>query len=220
MAENDSFVSNLLKGITSKFGSKAKKLDDIPLDDLNREALRLENAERTFEIKVEKLEDQKKELFAQGARTNNDRERRMVARQMQEVETEIKSLERMLVGTTKQKRVIKGLVLLKKEQDYLASSEVGSVIKSVDISTLTRWITDQTSESDLNLERVNEMLGSFETNEMVRHAHTDTSGVDDLVRQMEMAHNDANNPDTISERFKEANDSLKSTKDQEEGEKE
>jgi hypothetical protein len=219
MAEIESLVSSLLKGISSKFGSKVKKLDDIPLDDLNREVIRLENAEQTFELKIEKLEEQKKGLFAQGARTDRDRERQMIARQMQEVEAEIKSLERMLIGTTKQKRVIKGLVLLKKEQDYLASSSVGSVIKSVDISTLTRWITDQTSESDLDLERVEEMLGSMETGDMVRRKHSDTSATDDLVRQMAMAHDDSNNPDTIEERFKEANDSLKSKKDREDNEK-
>jgi len=220
MAENDSFVNNLLKGISSKFGSKAKKLDDIPLDDLTREVLRLENAERTFELKVEKLEKTKQDLFAQGARTSNDRERRTIARQMQEVETEIKSIERMAVGTTKQKRVIKGLILLKREQEYLASSDVGSVIKSLDITTLTRWITDQTSESDLNLDRVEEMLGSLETGDMVRKTHTDDTAVDDLVRQMSMAHDDANNPTTIDERFKEANESLKKSKDQESSERE
>jgi hypothetical protein len=220
MAEKDSFVSNFVKGITGKFSPKAKKLDDIPLDDLNRESLRLENAERTFEIKVDKLEAQKKDLFAQGTRTNSDRERRMIARQMQEVETEIKSNERMLIGTTKQKRVIKGLILLKREQEYLANSEVGSVIKSVDITTLTSWITDQTSESDLNLDRVEEMLGSLETGDMVRRTHTDDTAVDDLVRQMSMAHDDANNPETLDERFKEANDSLKSKKDQENRERE
>jgi hypothetical protein len=44
MAEIESLVSSLLKGISSKFGSKVKKLDDIPLDDLNREVIRLENA--------------------------------------------------------------------------------------------------------------------------------------------------------------------------------
>lgn len=219
MSERDSFVSAFVKGITGKF-SRAKRLDDIPLDELNREALRLENAERAFEIKVGKLETQKKDLFAQGSRTNSDRERRIIARQMQEVETEIKSHERMLMGTSKQKRVIKGLILLKKEQEYLATSEVGSAIKKLDITTLTSWVTDQTSESDLNLDRVDDILDSLEMGDKVRKTHSENSAVDDLVRQMAMAHDDANDPSILDAHYREADDLLRSKKEQEDSERE
>ena len=211
MAENNSILSN----ITNLFGGKRKHLENIKQEDLDAERIVLEGKERQIETKLEDLERQKADLFKRGAKTSSDTERTRIARQIQEVDNEIKSHERMRIGTTKQKRVIKGLILLKKEQSYMHNSNISTVVNRLDLATLSKWIEDRTVDGELQLNRMQELLDGFDSSDSLRSERGEDSEISDLVQKMALAHSEADNPDALDQHYQDFNDTQKSKKDQE-----
>ena len=210
MAGNNVFTN----AWTAIFKSKAKRLDDIKKEELDAERIVLEGNERKFEKELEDLERQKADLFKRGAKTSNDAERARLARQIQEVESDIKSHERMRMATTKQKRVINGLIMLKREQTYQRNSAIRTVINKMDMASLSQWIADRTVDGELQMNRMEELLNDFDSSDNLRSERGEEAGVSDLVRQMALAHSEADNPDALDQHYQEYNEAQKAKKDE------
>ena len=91
-------------------GTQKARLEDIKLDDLKREKVRLEQEERKMLSDVRNLEAEKRKLFEEGVRNSSEREQRVMARRIKELDEQAKNMDQNLQGISKQMRILNGLM--------------------------------------------------------------------------------------------------------------
>ena len=166
--------------------SKKKTLDDVTLDDLKREKIRLENEEGRFMRRAEDVEGEKKTLFLEGAKEGVPQHRRvLLARKIKERDAEAVNLERNLQMFSKQLRIINGFIMLKENQRIMRESGISSIISKVDLQDLQIYVDQATIEGSFHMEKFSEMLGALEGADQALGKVQEDDDIQDLVRQME-----------------------------------
>lgn len=186
-------------------GAAAKKasLDDIPLDDLRREKIRLEQEERKMLARLKDLEKQKRQHFEEGVRNASDREQRVIARRIKELDVEANNMDRMLQVISKQMRTLNGLVQLKERTRMASESGLNSLLQGMDLQDLITYINKASVDGEFHMDKFDELLGALEEADSISPDYAEDRDVLDIMKAMQSAREASDNPEALEERYTE-----------------
>jgi len=181
------------------------KIDEIPLDDLKREKVRLEQEERKLMAQMREMESEKKKLFSEGVRNSSEREQRVLARRIKELEARADGVDRILQAISKQVRTIGGLIQIKERIRMQNESGLSSVIGAIDLNDLITFVDQASVDGEFQMSKFDELLRAMEQAEAVSPQYSEDEDVLDIVKQMQMAREAADSPESLDQHFEELN---------------
>jgi hypothetical protein len=183
--------------------SRKANLDDLPLDDLKREKIRLEQEERKMLARLREAENQKRQLFSEGVQKASDREQRVIARRIKELDVEAQNMDRMLQIISKQMRTINGLIQLKERSRLAAESGMGEMLQGIDLQDLIIYIDKASVDGEFQMDKFNELLRALEEAEAISPQYREDQDVLDIVSAMQQAREAADSPEALEEKYAE-----------------
>jgi hypothetical protein len=187
-----------------------KSLNDLKMDDLLREKIRLGQTEREFVKRVEEIEGKKKALFIQGKDQTSDRQMVILARQIKELDVNARNIDKSLQVVSQQQRSINGFIQLKENEKLLAQSGLSSMLQKVDLQTLQTYVQQASVDGEFSMDKLRQVVGTLEGSDTMPGAAEADSDVAEIVRQMQMAKANESDPAAVESAFKETNSILKS----------
>jgi len=196
------FIRKLLEDKTAPTADKqpatAKAtLEQIKEDDLKREKVRLDQEERKMLAELREIESQKRKLFEQGVATANEREQRVIARRIKEVDLEAADKDRMLQGISKQMRIINGLIRVKMDARMMAESGLTSVLQQIDMGDLVTYIDKASVDGEFSMNKFDEMLIKLEQANAISPQMSEDQDVLDMVNTFNKVREAGETPDAI-----------------------
>jgi len=180
---------------------KKVNLEDVKLDDLKREKVRLDQEERKMLAELRDVENQKRRLFEEGVRVASEREQRVIARRIKEIDLQAQNMDRMMQAVSKQMRIINGLIQIKDRARLSRESGIVSLIQDIDLQDLILYIDKASVDGEFHMEKFDEILYTLEKADAVSPQYREDQDVLDIVKEMQMAQGIADNPEALSERF-------------------
>jgi hypothetical protein len=203
-------LKELLTGKTPEKGAKAS-LDDLSLDDLRREKVRLDQEERRYLGRVRELEKQKRIFFEEGVRSASEREQKVAARKIKELDVEATSMDRTLDAISKQTRIINGLLQVKERYRFTNESGVSSLLKDIDLQDLIVYIDKSSVDGEFQSDKFEELIQALEESDAVAPGLKEDRDVQDIVTQMQKAREALDNPEAMEKNFTELTEHMKQT---------
>lgn len=176
-----------MSGVSDVLGrlfGKKRTLDDVTLDELRYEKIRLEQEEAKLARKVEELENQKQQLFLKGKDEPSERKRRIIATQIKEQDVQARNLDRQLQFCSRQLRIINGLIQVKENQALLSKAGLSRIIGTMDIGELRKYVERASVEGAFQLDRFQEILNTLEEPERVVGVLEEEKDVEAIMRAM------------------------------------
>jgi len=201
-------LNELLNGKTPEKGAKAN-LNDLSLDDLRREKIRLDQEERKMLGRLREVEGQKRNLFEDGVRNASEREQRVIARKIKEVDVEATSMDRTLQAISKQMRIINGLLQVKERYRFLQESGVSSLLKDIDLQELIMYIDKASVDGEFHLDKFDELIHALEESDSIAPGISEDRDVQDIVTQMQKAREAMDDPKAMEQKFDELSQHMK-----------
>ena len=182
---------------------KKARLEDLQLDDLRREKIRLDQEERKMLARLKEVEKQKRQLFQEGVQNASEREQRVIARRIKEADVEAANMDNMLRMISKQMRVLNGLTQLKERSRLAAESGLNSIVSSIDLQELIMYIDKASVDGEFNLGKFDDVLNALEEADSLSPEYREDGDVQEIMRAMQQAREAADSPEAIEERYTE-----------------
>ena len=179
--------------------AKKVKLEDIGLDDLNRERIRLENEERKKIDELSDIENQKRKLFEAGVKNTSVHEQKAIARRMLDLEGRAKNLDSMLSAISKQMRIVSGLIQIKERTQLMSQMGLSGVLQNIDLQNLVGYINESSVDGKFNVEKFDNILRALGQADSLVPQMDEEPGVDKLVALMQKAHDAGEVQDAYSQ---------------------
>ncbi len=176
----------MLDGLKNLF-SRRQTLDDLPLDELRKEKIRLDQEEKKMMLRLDQLEEEKKKVFMQGRNEPSERKKMVLARKFKELDAQAKSMERNMQYFSKQLRIINGFMNLKENQRILKESGISSVIARMDLQELQIYVDQASIDGTFQIEKLQEVLGTLEEGGSLAGDIPEDKDVMEVFRLMESA---------------------------------
>jgi len=173
--------------LTPKAGQNKKTIADITLDELRREKIRLDQDERKLLARVREVEANKRKLFEEGVRNPSEREQKILARKIKELDVEARNMDRNLQFFSRQLRIINGFIQLKENQRILAESGVASLMGDIDLQTLQVYVDKAAVNGEFHMDKFSEILSTLEEAGSVASTIGEDDDVLQIVRAMQQA---------------------------------
>ena len=217
------FLRELLKdknaGETSETPKKMR-LEDLTLDDLRREKVRLDQEERKLLARLRDIEKRKKALFAEGTRNSSEREQRAIARRIKDLDVEARNLDRLLQVISKQQRILNGLVQVKESARVMSQTGISRILQEIDLQDLIIYIDQASVDGEFHLDKFDELIRALEEADAASTEITEDQDVLDIVRAMQEAQAVADSPEALEEYYDEAARRLEERRKQEQEDEE
>ncbi|MEI7989069.1 MAG: hypothetical protein WCI88_08515 [Chloroflexota bacterium] len=178
-------------------------LEDLQLDDLRREKIRLEQEERKMLARLKEVEKQKRQMFDEGVRNASEREQRVVARRIKELDVEASNMDRMLQIISKQMRTINGLVQLKERVRMSSESGLSKILQGIDLQDLLVYVDKASVDGEFHMDKFDEMLNALEEADSISPEYREDKDVLDIMKAMQQAREAADNPEALDARYNE-----------------
>ena len=183
-------------------------LDDITLDELKHEKVRLDQEERTMIIELRKLEAEKQELFKEGVRNPSELEQRVIARRIKGLDAKSHNLDSMLKSISKQAQIIDGLVQIKDRARLTKESGLTGIIGTLDLDELVTYIRTASVDGEFQINKFDEILDRMGIADKLSPQISEDKDVMDIVRQMQLAREAADSPEALKEHYSQMNQDL------------
>lgn len=191
----------LIDSIKKALGPKGKSLDDLPLDDLRREKIRLDQEEAKIIRDVDKVEAQKKDLFQKGVNESSQRQQMIVARKIKELDAQAKNMDRQLEFISRQLRIVNGFMQLKENQRYLRESGLIGVLGKIDLEELQEYVDKASIDGGFQMDKFAAILGTMEEGQQVLGQPQADEDVMEIVKLMQQAKESESSPESVEESF-------------------
>jgi hypothetical protein len=201
-------LTALLTGKATEKDAKAS-LNDVSLDDLRREKIRLDQEERKMLGRLREVEGQKRTFFEEGVRNSSAREQGVLARKIKELDVEATSMDRTMQAISKQMRIINGLLQVKERYRFLAESGVSTLLKDIDLQDLIVYIDKASVDGEFHLDKFDELIHALEEADSLAPGVSEDRDVQDIVTQMQKAHEAMDNPEAMEQKFAELSEHMK-----------
>jgi hypothetical protein len=190
---------NLLEGIAGLFG-RQKKIDQIPVEELKRERVTLEQKESRVKREVGTLESRKNELFMKGKDAASSRDRLDFARQVKDADTEIRGKDRDLAMIRNFTRVVKGLIQVKERVALFQDVKVATIISRLPVQQLANYVDRAMVGERLEMEKLATLLNAVEGGMDMNTEAVDDASVVAIAAAMEEARaaDEAGRPEGVS----------------------
>jgi len=166
---------------------KAASLDDLKLDDLRRESVRLDQEERKMLARIRELETKKRQLFEEGVSNPSEREQRVIARRIKELDVRADNMDRMLQAISKQMRIITGLIQVKERTRVMAESGISKLLSDIDLQDLIITIDKASVDGEFHMNKFDEVLGILEEADSLSPEMREDRDVLEIIEAMQDA---------------------------------
>ena len=171
------------------FGRKTRPtLKQLPLDDLKREQLTIQNELRKQELENEKIERdeyQLKEEYKVAHSSNRDTLKRSIAQKLQNLLMRRKGVETRLAYTSKMYQTITGMLIIKENMNFFEKLGVGSIISDMDLGELENYVAEATIEGTLQQEKLAAMLHGINTGVSDLGEVSQDPGINDFMSELD-----------------------------------
>lgn len=188
---------------TGEASLKGASLEDLKLDDLRREKVRLEQEERKMLARLRDVEGKKRQLFEEGVRNPSDREQRVIARRIKELDVRASNMDRMLQAVSKQMRIINGLVQVKERTRVMAETGVSKLISEIDLGDLIVHIDQASVDGEFHMNKFDDLLGILEEADSISPEYREDQDVLEIMQAMQEAREAADDPEALEQKFTE-----------------
>lgn len=155
--------------------SRKKTIKNINAGDLRKERISLDNEERRLEKDISRLNSDDQQILSEYAAANNsgnEHQKRILARKLQDVRSQMKTLDQRHSFLTKQMRVVSGLILIKENEEFFKRLGTNSKLDAMDMVELQQYVEQATIDGELTSEKLetlanamNEAGSAFSENE-------------------------------------------------------
>jgi hypothetical protein len=196
---------------------KAASLDDLKLDDLRRESVRLDQEERKMLARIRELETKKRQLFEEGVSNPSEREQRVIARRIKELDVRADNMDRMLQAISKQMRIITGLIQVKERTRVMAESGISKLLSDIDLQDLIITIDKASVDGEFHMNKFDEVLGILEEADSFSPEMREDRDVLEIIEAMQDARENLDvAPEAFDEQYEAFNRRLTEQKETEE----
>jgi len=195
---------------------KGVSLEDLTLDDLRHEKIRLEREERKMLDRLEVAENKKRKLFDEGVQKASKSEQLSIARRIKQLSSEADSMNQMLRVISKQLRIIDGLLLVKEKERVLADTGVTRMIQDIDLQKLIVYIDQASVDGEFKLDKFDEILRALDEADAYSPELSEDQDVLAIVNAMQSAREAADSPEALEEQYQEFARTLEKQKKTEE----
>lgn len=168
--------------------AKKKTIRSVTADDLRKERIGLENEERRLLKDVElrqKDDDQLLSEYAAASQSGNDRQKRLLARRIQEVRNQMSTLDQRHGFLSKQMRVVNGLLTIKENEAFLVRLGANSKLAQMDLTELQRYVEQATVDGELSNEKLESLVATMnEAGESFARSEAN-AGLDELMKDLD-----------------------------------
>lgn len=176
-------------------------IENLSLDDLRKEKIRLDQEERKLLARLRDVEAEKKKLFEDGVRNASEREQRVLARRIKEKDVEAENMDRMLQGISKQMRILNGLLQVKERSRVMAESGIADMLKGVDLQDLISYIDKSSVDGEFHVDKFDELIHALEEADSLSPQFKEDRDVMDIMKAMQQAREAADSPEALEEQF-------------------
>jgi hypothetical protein len=142
-------------------------------------------------------------LFDEGVHMASDREQRVLARRIKELDVEAGNMDRMLQIISQQMRVLNGLVQLKERGRMAAESGLNSILKDIDLQDLIIYIDKASVDGEFSMEKFGQVLNALEEADSLAPEFREDQDVLEIMKAMQQAREAADSPEAIEQRYSE-----------------
>lgn len=167
------------------FGKRRRTLNDISIDELNRERITLEQEQRKLDTEADRLFRDEKKLRSEYAASETPMQKRSTARKIQDIRAKLEALETRSLYCSKMLRSVNGFLTVKGNADFFKRMGVGSLIADMDVAEIERYITDATVEGTLHQEKLAATLRQLEGGLATLNEGIDDPSLDELMRELD-----------------------------------
>jgi len=202
-----SVMRELLKEPDKKGGAKMTRLEDLKMDDLKREKVRLDLEERKTLNEARELEAQKRSLFEEGIKSSGTREAKIIARKLKETDGLAANLDRLLDSLSQQTRIVSGLIQAKDLARIQKESGVGALLGNFDMEDLVVFVDECFLDGEFNTTKMKEMLHVFNQPGFDPIKDEDQE-ITAIMKEFEKARDARDNPEAIDEKYRALNNRM------------
>ena len=177
----------MLDAFKGWFGDRKQTLEDLSLDEMRKEKIRLDQEEKKLMLRLDQIEEQKKKVFLMGREEPSERKKMVLARKFKELDVQAKSMERNLQYFSKQLRIINGFMNLKENRRILQESGLTAIISNMDLQELQIYVDQASIDGTFQLEKLQEVLGTLEEGSSITGEIPEDRDVTEVYRMMEAA---------------------------------
>jgi len=188
---------------------KKMTITDIKIEDVQRGKIRLEHRESQILDEMKEVEAHKRKLFEEGVKNASEREQKVIARKILELDNKAKNLDRLLQAVSIQMRVINSFVQIKEQEKMNKEMGIASIFGDVPLEDLIGYMEDAMVDGDLNMKRLQQLARDIEKRNRSFESISDEAEVLDVVRQMQEAREVLDSPEAVDEKFREMENSIK-----------
>jgi len=194
---------NSLLGTGSEEGGKDKKrsIEDVPVEELKREKVRMEQEERKLLNEIRTLEAQKRSLFDEGVRKASEREQRVFARRIKELDAQSNNYDRLLQSISKQMRVLNGLVQIKERIRMDKEWGIAGLVSNLNLEDLMAYVSEASVTGEFNMNMFDDVLNVLEKNDVFSPNFQEDEDVLEIMKEMQMAREAADVPEELDQHF-------------------
>jgi hypothetical protein len=132
-------------------------VDQFSVDELRAARVRMEHNRDKLLKEIRGLENQKADIFQQGAGTQETRSRRIAAQRIKETEEQIRQLDQQLTFYEKQLQVVSRLEFLKRNRDQMVEMGIDKLLGSMDTGELRKYVEEVSLTGAVSMERLDEL---------------------------------------------------------------
>ena len=177
----------MLDALKGWFGDRKQTLEDLSLDEMRKEKIRLDQEEKKLMLRLDQIEADKKKVFLMGREEPSERKKMVLARKFKELDVQAKSMERNLQYFSKQLRIINGFMNLKENRRILQESGLTAIISNMDLQELQIYVDQASIDGTFQLEKLQEVLGTLEEGSSITGEIPEDRDVTEVYRMMEAA---------------------------------
>jgi hypothetical protein len=178
-------------------------LEDLKLDDLRREKVRMDQEERKMLARLREVESKKRQLFEEGVRNASEREQRVVARRIKELDVRASNMDRMLQAISKQMRILNGLIQVKERTRVMSESGISKLLSDIDLSDLIVYIDKASVDGEFHLNKFDDLLGVLEESDSLSPEYREDQDVNDIMQALQSAREAADSPEALEQKYTE-----------------
>lgn len=164
--------------------------------------------------RLREVEAHKRKLFEDGIQNASEREQRVIARRIKEMDVEASNMDRMLQAISKQMRIINGLLQVKERYRVLAESGISGILKDIDLQDLIIYIDKASVDGEFHMDKFDELLHTLEEADAISPDYKEDKDVLEIMQAMQRAREASDSPEAMEEQFKEMSQRIKPKKEE------
>lgn len=213
MAEKKGLVDYGIQVLRALLGEKAeasqpapapvqkKTIEDITIDQLSREQVRLEQEKKRILSEIRQIESTKRKLFEEGVKNASERERLAIAREIKSLDMKAQNKDHMLQAIEKQRQIIDGLAMIKERTRMLSESGLAGVVGNIDLGDLITYVDRASVDGEFQMKKFDEIIRTLGQVQDLAPQSGEDPDVLEIMKQMEAASAASDSPEALNEHF-------------------